>query len=167
MCKNSTTPDFDQFLEVMDIDPKDKNANSNKTWETLQLKYFVATQMNSDEHRRHIGNSPAFIFFKEAGEQFDASEIDKLGMVPQLFFVVQKNKQGYKIGYFRSGNVQSHLPPIPKNYVFEDFAILRKFILTKIHNGYISFFNSPSLSQNFYATRADTLASLDKHKKTK
>jgi hypothetical protein len=83
------------------------DANKNKLWNHVNITYFVATQLNKDEHRRDVGNAPSFIFFKENSETpFNASEIGSIGMVPQLFIVVQPYKGDdnlFRVGSFRSG----------------------------------------------------------------
>lgn len=155
MC-NKPTDAFLQFLKDMHVDPVSKAANRTKPWQLLTITYFVATQLDKDEHRRDVGNAPAIIFFKEEGEQFDASEVHTLGMVPQIFIVVQPYKKDYRIGFFNSGNMQPYRPPLPANFVFSPKEI-QEFILTKIHNGYINFFYTSPMNRSFMLKRQDVI----------
>jgi hypothetical protein len=156
MCNKSTEP-FEKFLKDMSIHVTDKVSNRTRSWGLLTLTYFVATQLDKDEHRRDVGNSPAMIFFKEEGEQFDASEIHTLGMVPQIFVVVQPYaKKDYRIGFFNSGNMQPYRPPLPANFIFGPKE-LREMILTKIHNGYINFFYTSPMNRSFLLKRQEAI----------
>eukprot|EP01127_Copromyxa_protea_P024043 TRINITY_DN9293_c0_g1_i3.p1 TRINITY_DN9293_c0_g1~~TRINITY_DN9293_c0_g1_i3.p1 ORF type:complete len:514 (+),score=89.49 TRINITY_DN9293_c0_g1_i3:345-1886(+) len=165
MCNKPTEP-FIKFLKDMNIHPTDKNANRTKSWQALTITYFVATQLDKDEHRRDVGNSPAMIFFKEEGEQFDASEIHTLGMVPQIFVVVQPYKKDYRIGFFNSGNMQPYRPPLPANFTFAPKEI-QEFILTKIHNGYINFFYASPMNRSFMLKRQEEIAKIAEATKKK
>lgn len=159
MC-NKSTEAFEQFLKDMHIDPNNKAANRTRPWQLLTITYFVSTQLDKDEHRRDVGNAPAIIFFKEEGEQFDASEVHTLGMVPQIFIVVQPyKKKDYRIGFFNSGNMQPYRPPLPANFVFSPKEI-QEFILTKIHNGYINFFYTSPMNRSFLLKRQEVINSI-------
>jgi len=149
MFTNPSDPSFENFLKAMDLDVNDKNANRNKMWNHVNFTFFVATQLNKDEHRRDVGNAPSFIFYKNSEGPFNASEIDTIGMVPQIFIVVQPYKDDlYRIGCFNSGNMRSYDPPIPENYIFPKFE-LKHFILTKIHNGNVNFYYSSPMNRMF------------------
>jgi hypothetical protein len=186
-----------------------EDANKNKLWNHVNITYFVATQLNKDEHRRDVGNAPSFIFFKNSEEPFSANEIGSigmlipivfcsfatfiflqmrysrdnfLGMVPQLFIVVQpyKNDQSlYRVGSFRSGklwrkcylplayslgNMRPFDPPIPENYIFTSTEI-RNFILTKIHNGNVNFYYSAPMNRMFVQKRTEAIEAI--HEKAK
>lgn len=167
MFQNPSDPAFEQFLTTMKIDVNDKNANRNKLWNHVNITYFVATQLNKDEHRRDVGNAPSFIFFKNSEEPFSASEIGSIGMVPQIFIVVQpyKNDQSlYRVGSFRSGNMRPFDPPIPENYIFTASEV-RNFILTKIHNGNVNFYYSPPMNRMFVQKRTEAIDAI--HEKAK
>lgn len=153
MFKNQPSEKFNQFLVDMGIHPEDKKQNSMITWKHMTIKVFVATQLNADEHRRDVGNAPALIFFNE-GEEFDTSDIDKMGMVPQIFIVVQpgpSREDGYRLGFFRSGNMHPFGPPVPPGYLYSQD--IKDYIYTKIHNGNVMFFYSSPLNRAFMQRR--------------
>jgi len=92
------------------------------------------------------------IFFQDEGEPFNAVDIGTLGMVPQIMVVVQPFEQGYRIGFFRGGNMRPFGPPLPINYVFHPSEI-REYILTKIYNGNVNFFYSSPMNRAYMSTR--------------
>jgi hypothetical protein len=68
--------------------------------------------MNAEGHRRLIGNDIAAIFFQEE-TQFETSNIDKLGTVPQIFTVIQphiaKDKSlGFRMAQISRINVKGY-----------------------------------------------------------
>jgi hypothetical protein len=66
--------------------------------------WHVSTILNSEGHRRLIGNDIGSIFFQE-DTPFEVSTIDKLGTVPQVFLVVKpvvnNDKTQYKYSFCR------------------------------------------------------------------
>jgi hypothetical protein len=73
-----------------------KSAKGNlyfKNWNGFESVFHVATEMNSEQHRRLIGNDIGLIFFQEHGP-FNPSGLDSFGTVPQVFFVVQPSEKG-------------------------------------------------------------------------
>jgi len=152
MFANSPSESFEYFLRVMNI-PK----NGEIQWKHVTVTCHVAPYLNSEQHRRCVGNSPSIIFFKEEGEPFDASEVDKLGMVPQIFVVVQpQGSQGYRVGFFRSGNLKPFGPELAANHIFNAAAVA-DYVFTKIHNGNVMFYYSYPMNRAFLLTRQNNI----------
>lgn len=84
----------------------------------LLVMWHVSTMMNSEGHRRLIGNDIGAIFFQEE-TPFEVATIDKLGTVPQVFFVVQPSGNKYKLASLRRVNVKHYGPDLPKDFLFD------------------------------------------------
>jgi hypothetical protein len=97
MLKNATSQSFSNFLSAISIDPK----QSSEKWNEILVHWYVSPFLNSDQHRRDVGNAPCIIFFQDEGKPFDASQVQELGIVPQIFVVVQPFfNTGYRVGFF-------------------------------------------------------------------
>jgi len=84
-------------------------------WSGIEVIFHVAPILNKEEIRRLIGNDIGVIFYFDADPpvaQFDCSEIDSLGEVPQVFAVVQPSNFGelFRTSFFSKKNVLSHKP---------------------------------------------------------
>jgi len=152
MFANQPSDTFETFLKAMNI----KTGTSELKWRHLTITSHVAPYLNSEEHRRCVGNSPSIIFFKDEGEQFDASEVDKMGMVPQIFIVVQPYQNNYRVGFFHSGNLKSFGPDLSSNLVFSASS-LADFIYTKVHNGNVMFYYTNPMNRAFMLTRQSNI----------
>jgi len=156
--KNKGSKQFKKFLQAIDVDTENSAANRNKRWQHTCVSYYVAPQLSEDEHRRDVGNAPSIIFFVERGKQFDTNEVGSLGMVPQIFVVVQPCKEkGWQLGFFSSGNMRPYGPALPKNLTFVDGKSLRDFILTKVHNGNVNFYYSSPMNRRFLMKRQEDI----------
>lgn len=164
MFLNEPSPEFKKFLENMHLHPEDKRVNRSKKWKHVGITWYIATQLCADEHRRDVGNAPSIIFFMDEGLPFSAAEIGSLGMVPQIFVVVQPHTQGdikgWRVGFFSSGNMRPYGPPVPYSSVFVNHNSLRDFILTKIHNGNVNFYYSSPMNRRFLMKRQEDIDSV-------
>jgi hypothetical protein len=52
--------------------------------------------MNSEQHRRLIGNDVAFVIFHDSPQPYDPNPLDTLGTVPHIFAVVQPFEENYR-----------------------------------------------------------------------
>jgi len=112
-----------------------------------------------------VGNAPCIIFFLDEGKPFDASQVQELGMVPQIFIVVQPAfvEMGYRVGFFRSGNLHAFDPTVPINHVFLP-QTLKDFLLTKVYNGNVMFCYCSPMNRGFMLKRESDIAEIvDKH----
>eukprot|EP01124_Arcella_intermedia_P013786 TRINITY_DN20177_c0_g1_i1.p1 TRINITY_DN20177_c0_g1~~TRINITY_DN20177_c0_g1_i1.p1 ORF type:complete len:868 (+),score=172.66 TRINITY_DN20177_c0_g1_i1:113-2716(+) len=75
-----------------------------RKWRDIEIIYHVAPLLNSEGHRRLIGNDISIIFFIDEGP-FDPFEVGLLGTVPQVFAVVRPEKK-----LFSSESSQSIVP---------------------------------------------------------
>jgi len=126
-------------------------------WKNIEIIYHVAPMLGAEEHRRLIGNDVAVIFFHEEGE-FDASHLDKLGTVPQIFIVVSPAKDNYRIASFSNGNIKQYGPPIPVGALNPEET--KELVLTKLYNGLMMTTYCPPLNRLFYLPRNDTLEAI-------
>ena len=89
--------------------------------------------MGAEGHRRLMGNDIACIFYQEE-TPFEVTCVDKLGTVPQIFFVVRpekvNNKTGYRFATINRVNVKSYGPELPKDLLFDN-SNFKDFLLTK------------------------------------
>ena len=58
--------------------------------------FHICIWMDTEQHRRLIGNDVVFIIFHDGSERFDPAPLDGLGTVPQVFGVVQKHEDKYR-----------------------------------------------------------------------
>jgi hypothetical protein len=97
--------------------------------------------LNSEGHRRLIGNDLAIIFFLEEGGEFDPTNILALGQVPVVFIVVTPYQGSYRqaFGYWRfncfrvaflsANSLKSTVPLAPVNIL--DGPTMKDLVLTK------------------------------------
>jgi len=154
MFANQPNENFLNFLSVMNVP-----TSGDMKWKHFSITTHVAPYLNSEEHRRCVGNSPSIIFFIDEGDPFDASEVDKMGMVPQIFVVVQPLLVHYRVGFFRSGNLKSFGPELSHNLVLSGPA-LADFIWTKIHNGNVMFYYTPPMNRAWMLTRQSNIENI-------
>jgi len=89
---------------------------------------------------------------------FSPLEIGQLGVVPQLFGVVQPIGTHYSVGFFSSINIKPFGPNVP-NYLMQPNQ-LKNFLLTKIYNGLVMCNYCPPVNRLFYVPRKETIASI-------
>jgi len=182
MFKNGMGKDFRQFLELMGA--SDKQDTCKTEWQGFEVLWHLAPLMNSEQHRRLIGNIQCVIFLKEdsdseisnsennqtgtsipkIGSQFDPSEVNGMGVVPQIFIVVERySDTKWRLGFFRRSSLKHFTPELPQNYLFDNH-ILKDFILAKVHNGYTMSMKCPPINRLYETPRANAiLAFTEKH----
>jgi len=126
-------------------------------WKNIEIIFHVAPMLGAEEHRRLIGNDVAVVFFHEDGD-FDASQLDKLGTVPQNFVVVSPFKENYRIAAFANVNIKPYGPPIPMETITPEDT--KELLLTKLYNGLMMTTYCPPLNRLFYLPRHDTLEAI-------
>jgi len=175
----TTTPEFENFLNILGEkinletwngyrgDMGKEGETYYRKWNDFDLIFHVSTLMDSEQHRRLIGNDVAVIFFKDSNvyqTAFDISKID-LGTVPQVHCVVEPCKVDgttfYRTGFFSRTNVKPFGPKVPVDHLF-DADSLRDFIFTKIANGYATAFLCPPLNRLYFKPRFATIETLVK-----
>lgn len=82
--------------------------------------YHVAPLMDSEQHRRLIGNVIGIIFVLEVGAKFDLRVLDGLGTVPQVFAIVQPFKNKYRLTFLNRLTLRPYEGLIPKGYLFDE-----------------------------------------------
>lgn len=120
------------------------------------MGYLLATKLNSEQHRRLIGNTQAVIFFKEDPGPFNPEGVDAMGIVPQFYAVVQPHEGQYRIGFFYRVNMKIVEPIVPSNALF-DLETMKDFLLTKIHNGYMVAKQVPPINRLFEMPRQQAI----------
>eukprot|EP01128_Nolandella_sp_AFSM9_P008795 TRINITY_DN5469_c0_g1_i1.p1 TRINITY_DN5469_c0_g1~~TRINITY_DN5469_c0_g1_i1.p1 ORF type:complete len:649 (-),score=99.97 TRINITY_DN5469_c0_g1_i1:337-2283(-) len=127
-------------------------------WNDIEVMYHVSPLLNSEMHRRLVGNDVPIIFFMEEGDdhKFDPSELSHLGTVPQLFAVVQPVGENYRIATFSNINIKETFPLLPPQYVLSPEG-MKNHVCTKMYNGLVMSQYCPPLQRLFYAPRRSTL----------
>jgi len=129
-------------------------------WRGIEVMFHICLWMNSEQHRRLIGNDVVFVIFHEEGTSFDPGPLDDLGTVPQVFLVVQPvDKEGefYRIGIFTRPNIKAYAPYIPAKFCFHK-KDLKDFLFTKVYNGYCQSLSCPPMNRLFEVPRGSTIA---------
>ena len=124
----------------------------------LEIMYHVTTLMDSEQHRRLVGNDTAIIYFHESNSKpFNASA--PRSAMSQIFAVVQPREPShYKVGFMSRNKIKPFKPSMPPEPTFdvstqEGREMFRYFFLTKIINGYRTAINSPPLDKMFKRPR--------------
>jgi len=115
--------------------------------------------MNAEQHRRLLGNDVLFIIFHDHPDPFKPAPLDALGTVPQIFIVVQKYQDQYRMMCFSRPNIKPYEPVIPENFLFGEHN-LKDFLLTKAYNGYCQALSCPPMNRLFEVPRAATISEL-------
>jgi len=128
------SPAFDNFLKVMGISLPLNEKNSSE-WRGKNVRWHLATTLNQEQIRRLIGNNKTCVFFHDSVEPFDTKRVQEMGVVPQIFIVVQPRATGsaFRVGCF-STLPKGFEPCAPAHYLFQGDEV-KEFILTKLHNG--------------------------------
>eukprot|EP01130_Rhizamoeba_saxonica_P008423 TRINITY_DN3409_c0_g1_i1.p1 TRINITY_DN3409_c0_g1~~TRINITY_DN3409_c0_g1_i1.p1 ORF type:complete len:500 (-),score=121.85 TRINITY_DN3409_c0_g1_i1:40-1539(-) len=126
-----------------------KNDSYYINWKEREFMFHVAPLMNSEQHRRLIGNDMAVIIYYEGTEPFNPEPLNGIGGVPQVFSVIQPVENMYRCGFFSRGNIKPYLPAAaPLDHLFSP-ETLKDYLLTKIHNGTVTTKSCPPMSKLF------------------
>eukprot|EP01129_Flabellula_baltica_P010646 TRINITY_DN4518_c0_g1_i1.p1 TRINITY_DN4518_c0_g1~~TRINITY_DN4518_c0_g1_i1.p1 ORF type:complete len:511 (-),score=104.96 TRINITY_DN4518_c0_g1_i1:31-1563(-) len=166
MFSNETSGELEKFLHHINVDADElENCTDYElvktSWKFLSIAWHVAPYQGPEEHRRLIGNDSAIILFLEEGiDSFDPSKIDSIGVVPQIFFVVQPYEDGYRAGFFSRKSIRPFYPVVPQNYIFSSKDIF-PFIITKMFNGYLMTTKyCPPMNRLFTTPRKEAIESI-------
>jgi len=85
--------------------------------------------------------------------------LDALGTVPQVFGVVQKYEEKYRLGFFSRPTIKPYDPAIPALHLFPREE-LKDFLFTKVYNGYCQALSCPPMNRLFEVPRANTIAEI-------
>jgi len=123
---------FDNFLKAMGI-TLPLNEKNSYDWRGKSVRWHLATTLNQEQIRRLIGNNKTVVFFNDSDQPFDTRGVQEMGVVPQIFIVVQPRVFSFRIGCFSTLS-KSFEPVAPSHYLFQGEEV-KEFILTKLHNG--------------------------------
>jgi len=128
-------------------------------WKNISVMFHVCLWMNAEQHRRLIGNDVVFIIYHDAQKPFDPVPLDSLGTVPQVFAVVQKFEDSYRLGFFSRPTIKPFMPRVPGRHSFVKEA-LKDFLFTKVYNGYCQALTCPPMNRLLEVPRANTITEL-------
>eukprot|EP01127_Copromyxa_protea_P017018 TRINITY_DN5149_c1_g1_i3.p1 TRINITY_DN5149_c1_g1~~TRINITY_DN5149_c1_g1_i3.p1 ORF type:complete len:785 (-),score=144.10 TRINITY_DN5149_c1_g1_i3:227-2581(-) len=130
-----TSPNFLTFLEHLGVDNPQDRVDIN--WEGKKVVFSLAPYMTSEDHRRFIGNCQAALFFVEGKKPFDPSSLLSMGALVQVFIVVRKTSEGYKVACMHRETISRFNP-----HVYDDAYLLTNelldYLLIKFYNGYMA-----------------------------
>lgn len=138
---------YEKFLADLGVSEHNKSR-----WRDITINWFIASRMNEEQHRRLIGNCPCILFFHDSPHPFNLRQIDMLGVIPQIYFVIKPFHGKYRLGCFYRSTIRSYGPQIPKHFLF-DSGQLQNFLLVKAHNGYMTLRQCPPLNRLFETPR--------------
>jgi len=141
-------------------DMGNKGQSFFESWNNHEVMFHVAPMLDSEGHRRLIGNDLAIIFFLEEGGQFDLTSILALGQMPVIFVVVQPEGGSYKVAFISAASLKATKPLTPATAL--DGMIMKDTVLTKIYNGIAMTQYCPPTSRLFFRPRGDWLKDLVK-----
>eukprot|EP01124_Arcella_intermedia_P012070 TRINITY_DN18383_c0_g1_i1.p1 TRINITY_DN18383_c0_g1~~TRINITY_DN18383_c0_g1_i1.p1 ORF type:complete len:1012 (+),score=193.77 TRINITY_DN18383_c0_g1_i1:180-3215(+) len=152
-----------------DIGVETDQSSYYTEWNGIEVMFHVCLWMDSEQHRRLIGNDVVFVIFHDTQkggtegipvmESFDPGPLDALGTVPQVFGVVQEYGDSYRFGFFSRPTIKPYDPRVPENYLFSP-AELKDFLFTKVYNGYCQALSCPPMNRLFEVPRASCIAEL-------
>eukprot|EP01126_Amoeba_proteus_P055141 TRINITY_DN6827_c0_g4_i2.p1 TRINITY_DN6827_c0_g4~~TRINITY_DN6827_c0_g4_i2.p1 ORF type:complete len:398 (-),score=81.96 TRINITY_DN6827_c0_g4_i2:160-1353(-) len=131
-------------------------------WKEMEIMFHVGLMMNSEQHRRLIGNDVVFIIFHDCFFPLDPKPLDSLGTVPQVFCVVQpllSDENHYRIDSFARPNIRPFKPFLPRSTAFHK-SVLKDHLLSKVYNGYCEALSRPPMNRLFEVPRSATINDL-------
>eukprot|EP01126_Amoeba_proteus_P034247 TRINITY_DN3403_c0_g1_i10.p1 TRINITY_DN3403_c0_g1~~TRINITY_DN3403_c0_g1_i10.p1 ORF type:complete len:434 (-),score=87.98 TRINITY_DN3403_c0_g1_i10:216-1517(-) len=126
--------------------------------ESISIMYHVSPMLDSEGHRRLIGNDIGVLFWVEEGVQFSPQFLNELGTVQQIYVALQPVGNKWRCTFFSNINIKPYGPPAPENLV--DIAAIKELVLTSIHNGLVMTNYCPPIHRLFYVPRSETLESI-------
>jgi len=147
-----------QFLKIMGV-PEDYELSNNKScWKDKTVIWYISSKLSSEAQRQFIGNTMCIIFYMEADTQpFDYQILKNMGAMLQFCVVVRPhNDHCYRLGCIYRESLKTFECDLPENYLFHD-EILKDFILSKVHNGYISSRMYPPINKLYEIPRGNTI----------
>jgi len=178
MLNNRThTEMFDAFLRRMGVPVKSYKITDNHDsyWRGLQVTWYLATLLSTEEQRQYIGNTIAAIYFKDHDDEpFDPSQISQMGSIGVIHIVVtpvilsnlETQTIRYRVGVVYKDTLGEFGPSLPIEYLFDGLSI-RDFVLTKVYNGYVAARSHPPLDRMFQQPRATNIKKIAEKFQTK
>uniref|UniRef100_A0A6B2L198 Rap-GAP domain-containing protein n=1 Tax=Arcella intermedia TaxID=1963864 RepID=A0A6B2L198_9EUKA len=118
-------------------------------WKGIELMFHVAPLLNKEQHRQLIGNDIVFIIYydSEAEQTFHPSPLSSLGIIPQVFCIVQAEEgPSYKLQFLQRTNIKMFDPVAPPRNHFFKTSEISDYLFTKLHNGYIMSTQCPPMN---------------------
>eukprot|EP01127_Copromyxa_protea_P010816 TRINITY_DN267_c0_g2_i1.p1 TRINITY_DN267_c0_g2~~TRINITY_DN267_c0_g2_i1.p1 ORF type:complete len:365 (+),score=61.04 TRINITY_DN267_c0_g2_i1:378-1472(+) len=123
--------------------------------------YHVSQLLNSEEHRRLIGNDVVFIIFHEGEGAFDPTPLDGIGTVPQVFLVVKPEGDRFRLGTFTRPNIREFDPALSSLQTYTEDSI-KDILLVKAFNGFAMSRLCPPMSRLFEKPRESYISDVVK-----
>lgn len=91
---DSHSEGFNKFLKLMRVPPSFSDTLDREYFDVscfgIKVTYYCCTYLTEEQQRRLIGNTQTVIFFKDDDTPFDLSKTMSMGIVPSVFFVIQR-----------------------------------------------------------------------------
>jgi len=136
-------------------------------WRNFEIMFHIAPLLDSEQHRRLIGNDIAVIIFFDnsfrIGESITLFDANGIGIVPQVFAVVEpdiNNIDNYRLAFFNGSNLGNYKPQSPPSNYFFHFEDIRDFLFTKIYNGYAVAMSVPPMNRFYTLPRKEAIKEL-------
>eukprot|EP01125_Pyxidicula_operculata_P001024 TRINITY_DN108_c8_g2_i1.p1 TRINITY_DN108_c8_g2~~TRINITY_DN108_c8_g2_i1.p1 ORF type:complete len:1167 (+),score=338.57 TRINITY_DN108_c8_g2_i1:63-3563(+) len=169
------SPEYFKFLDLLgekinlkshkgyrgDIGVEIEQDSYYTKWGEIEVMFHICLWFTPEQHRRLIGNDIVFVIFHDSTVPFDPAPLDALGTVPQVFGVVQKHEDNYRMAFFTRPNIKPFTPTVPANHAFAKDSI-RDFLFEKAYNGYCQALSCPPMNRLFEVPRASTIEDLMK-----
>eukprot|EP01125_Pyxidicula_operculata_P012223 TRINITY_DN4003_c0_g1_i1.p1 TRINITY_DN4003_c0_g1~~TRINITY_DN4003_c0_g1_i1.p1 ORF type:complete len:543 (+),score=153.70 TRINITY_DN4003_c0_g1_i1:56-1684(+) len=129
----------------------------------IPIMFHLAPYMDSEQHRRLIGNDIAVIIYYDCDDihtPFVPFGSVDMGQVPHVFSVVQPVEGGHRLGFFNRPNVGEFGPASPPLTFAFDIDHLKSYLLTKLQNGYSKARDCPLLRTLFTKPRGEAIKDL-------
>eukprot|EP01127_Copromyxa_protea_P018844 TRINITY_DN6010_c0_g1_i1.p1 TRINITY_DN6010_c0_g1~~TRINITY_DN6010_c0_g1_i1.p1 ORF type:complete len:425 (-),score=82.27 TRINITY_DN6010_c0_g1_i1:190-1464(-) len=127
----------------------------------IDVIFHLSPMLDSEGHRRLVGNDIGVIFFVEEGAQFDPQNLSELGTVPQVYVLIQPVGTEWRVSFFSNINIKYYGPAIPERLL--TLAETKEMVLTNIYNGLVMTNYCPPINRLFYVPREDTLKNIIKN----
>jgi len=159
---------FKGFLRRMGVPVKSYKlmVNHQSSWRGLKVSWYLATHLNDQEQRQFIGNSMVAIYFTDAGNQFEPSQIQLMGSIGVIHLVVSPDNNEDTETTYRVGAIYKEtlgvIEPVLPHTISLDGISLRDFLLTKAFNGCVAAMSHPPLDRMFQFPRGEAINAIAK-----
>jgi len=100
-------------------------------WRGIEIMFHLAQWLNSEQHRRLIGNDVVVAVYYDGPGPFNPVALNQLGTVPQIFAVVSPHaEQLYRLDMFSRPNIKAYAPHLAIDQLFT-LPQLKDFLFTK------------------------------------
>eukprot|EP01128_Nolandella_sp_AFSM9_P005778 TRINITY_DN2854_c0_g1_i1.p1 TRINITY_DN2854_c0_g1~~TRINITY_DN2854_c0_g1_i1.p1 ORF type:complete len:461 (-),score=92.54 TRINITY_DN2854_c0_g1_i1:281-1663(-) len=136
-----------------------------RKWNNIDILFHLAPCMSEEQNRRLCGNDVGVLIYYDCDDDtpFYPFGSKDMGIVPQVFSVVQEKEDGkFRLGFFQRSLVGKYLPRCPPSDHYFDIDSLQPFLYTKIYNGFMHALSCPPLNRLFTAPRSAELETIGK-----